>query len=713
MYKRLIILSVIIFGALCCLTALGYYAIDKWAEGLQGSRLGQFASASEQIRQDVKRKLDEFIKTEQNRPYTDYQYYYVSNIPQQQIQSQQALTFMRSPLAGQVENGFAFLNFQIDSSGNIITPQDGILQNEGENDYNRNIENKVQSMALNIRTNLLPAIENNLAGSRLSGPLLSTYGGSGYGGYGGYGAIAGKDETLQNGLSKMDSSIQPGEKGNLKELSEKNITSARTGKKSEPLQIESLKGQSQEPQVTVQNRAMVTENIMANTAANVNLMDQNSQQIQMPDQPAKQFAKKTSQAEQTIIDQEIQRDKIQQSDEVQQVGADRFESGQKSAQPQPDQQLDMVQIRIEPFVPVVVGGEDSDKSIFGGQVFMLRHVQIEDRHFLQGFKLNEERLLAEIEESARRFIREGMAFELSKQEDPAASYWAALDFGFGEVLLNLKETVPGWINRSISRLKGWYFGTITVVFAAVSLGLVSLWRNARAQLKLAQKKDDFISAVSHELRTPLTSIRMFSEMLEKDWVKSEEKKREYYEGMQQESQRLSRLIENVLDFSRIQKGKKKYSFTVGDINECIAKVVEMMRPYAHQHSFTIKTEFGDLGQRTFDRDAVTQIVVNLLDNAVKYAHDAEDRTITIRTASDQRFTIIEVEDHGPGVPHRQRTKIFEEFYRIGSEATRETQGTGLGLALVKKFAEAHNGFVEILTAKPTGAIFRVCLAAKI
>ena len=117
-------------------------------------------------------------------------------------------------------------------------------------------------------------------------------------------------------------------------------------------------------------------------------------------------------------------------------------------------------------------------------------------------------------------------------------------------------------------------------------------------------------------------------------------------------------------------------------------------------------------QATFDSDAVTQIVVNLLDNAIKYAREAADKTITVRTKTDGEFTVIEVEDHGPGIPHRQRKKIFEQFYRPAAEATRETAGTGLGLALVKRFAEAHNGFVEIVSAKPTGAIFRVALATR-
>jgi signal transduction histidine kinase len=341
---------------------------------------------------------------------------------------------------------------------------------------------------------------------------------------------------------------------------------------------------------------------------------------------------------------------------------------------------------------------------------MLRSVQIEDMQFQQGFLLNEENLLEEVEKSAQRFIREDMDFELSRTPNKDSSYTAILDFGFGHLLLNLIETDPDSMTRRIDELRLWFFGIVTVVLSAVTLGLASLWRNARAQLKLAQKKDDFISAVSHELRTPLTSIRMYSEMLEKNWVKSEDKANEYYRNMRQESERLSRLIENVLDFSRIQRGRKKYSFSVGDLNKCVADVVEMMRPHAAQKGFSIQTEFGRMEPTAFDGDAVTQIVVNLLDNAIKYARNAEEKTIIVRTRNDDRFVLIEVEDRGPGVPHRQRKKIFEQFYRAGAEATRETTGTGLGLALVKKFAEAHNGFVEIIGAKPTGAIFRVALA---
>jgi signal transduction histidine kinase len=290
-----------------------------------------------------------------------------------------------------------------------------------------------------------------------------------------------------------------------------------------------------------------------------------------------------------------------------------------------------------------------------------------------------------------------MSFELSPGANANGSgkvaYTAILNFGFGDLALNLKEIDPGWIGKEIRHLRIWYFSIVAIVLLAVSLGLASLWRNASAQIKLAQKKDDFISAVSHELRTPLTSIRMYAEMLEKNWVKSQDKAVEYYGNMRQESERLSRLIENVLDFSRIQRGRKKYAFNAGDINKCVMGVVKMMRPYAGLKGFSIQTEPGRIEQATFDADAVTQIVVNLLDNAIKYARSAEDKTIIVRTKTDGKFTIIEVEDHGMGIQPEDQERIFDPFYRTRDASRKD--GWGLGLYLVRAVVEHYGGKILV------------------
>jgi signal transduction histidine kinase len=772
MNRRLIILTVIIAGALVGLTLLGYHAIDKWAEGLEWKRLGEFAEVAEQVRQDVKQKLDDFVEDEENRPYTHYQYFYIpDNIAN--FAEQTNLPLVRSPLAGTLHNGLAVGYFQIQPDGSITNANNDLITNEGATGRNNWIIEQDELNVSNVKDNLMPALSAR-------------------------GAVSLGIQAAQKTEEFEGTQLSRDKRGKLV----RDKSGAKLGawqrarpRQTENLRIESLERQRRRTQVLSQNRAIVETQIAGNTAGSSGGVyyfqeeaDESTEQQQkskearpQPAPAAPVAAERTSYgAEPITLDAKnlqtsydrtngkkadagglatpgpraddtaqqfapygVSESAAKQRAEIVGVDGDS-ESRQASRQElkyagvpilgdypkQPAQdsptlesdgdQSDTVLVRIEPFVPIVVPGGDSENSIFGGQVFLLRHVQIEDRHVRQGFQLDEARLIEDVRESAAQFMRDGMTFELPQVDnggkvpargDRNIAYEAVLDFGFGRLILYLLERDPAWIGSEVGHLRNLYFSIVAIVFAAAALGMASLWRYARAQIKLAEKKDDFISAVSHELRTPLTSIRMYSEMLENKWVKSEQKLVEYYKSMRQESERLSRLIENVLDFSRIQKGRRKFRFSAGDLNQCVEAVAEMMRPYAVQNGFSIQTDFEPLAQTAFDNDAVKQIVVNLLDNAIKYARNATDRTITVRTRGNTQYVFIEVEDHGPGVPHRQRKKIFEEFYRTEAEATRETVGTGLGLALVRKFAQAHNGFVEILTAKPAGAIFRVSLAA--
>ncbi len=748
MYKRLIILTVIIAAALSGLTVLGYHAIEKWSEGLKWK---QFAEVAEQIRQHVEHKLDDFIREEEKRPYTDYQFYYITD---NMTNALQQVAVVRSPLGGQLEQGLAYGHFQIEE-GIVTTANDDIMRRDGANWYNAEVDSANERNRSNVKTHLLPAL-----GATAPTPLQPQL------------VKATSDPT------QSEAQLQTPQEGWVV-ANERQEGVAKAGVERTRVQnfpIDALQRQDRQRQVIEQDNTIYQINRATNAAG----MEGGGVYLYDPQLQANALAEQRAEADDGQAGDEVlaynqiigrwlnQEGEQAQSRRAKGAGAfvERVPDGTagkagtpevicsaqspREAAKQADSnpplrskqllsavgpntdgalgcdvtnlmpqalalQNETVQVGIEPFRPIVTGGVDADKSVFGKQIFLVRDVYVQDRHFRQGFQLNEAKLIEEVKKSAVSFMRDGMSFELpqtrkARPENGDAAYTAVLDFGFGYLPLYLRETVPAVLVKQASQLRTWYFGIVGVVFLAVTLALVSLWRYARAQLKLAQKKDDFISAVSHELRTPLTSIRMYSEMLEKSWVKSEEKVVEYYRSMRQESERLSRLIENVLDFSRIQKGRKKYTFSVGDLNDCIAGVVAIMRPYAAQNGFSIETELEQFGQIAFDRDAIKQIIVNLLDNAIKYAREAEDKTVTVRTKSNAQFILIEVEDHGPGVPHRQRKRIFEEFYRLGSEATRETTGTGLGLALVKRFAQAHNGFVEILAAKPAGSIFRVGLA---
>jgi signal transduction histidine kinase len=667
---------VIIGAALGGFTYLGYHATEKWAEGLKSARLGDFADVAEQIRQDVKSKLDNFIRDEERRRYTEYQYYLADD---NFAPGQQEVTVFTSPLSGRLEHGLGYNHFQVNADGRVLTPNDYLIRNEEVGKQNTELYAQALHNFINVRENVAPL----LTGATLDS---STYSFNINGQVGGLQPPR-SEEVAQEASAKS-------KKEGLKSQDIEGSARQRQARESYPvLSLDNPEGQAQ----TFAQRRVI---LQANEATNAGVPLQNLSDMSSSAERQMEQAKERGELEERVTSQHAQ------------------ESPQQWLYPdvQSVSQQDMdeiVQVRVDRFVPLIIPGGEGEKSIFDGQVFLVRRVQIDGRQFWQGFQLNESKLIEEVKESSNRLKREGMSFELvqAEREDEDIAYRATLDFGFGDLLLDFKDN-PLLIGRQISGLRHWYFSIVAIVFLATMLGLVSLWRYARAQIKLAQKKDDFISAVSHELRTPLTSIRMYSEMLERDWVKSKDKLGEYYSSMRQESERLSRLIENVLDFSRIQRGRKKYAFRFGDLNECIEGVVEMMRPYAAQNGFSIRTQLEELSQTAFDSDAIKQIVVNLLDNAIKYARSSEDRTVTVRTKSDSQFVFIEVEDHGPGVPHRQRKKIFEEFYRTEAEATRETAGTGLGLALVKKFAQAHDGFVEILTAKPAGAIFRVGLAVQ-
>ncbi len=671
MYKRFAIVSIIIMICLFGFSLLGYYSIGLHAEGLAGRRMAEFASVAEQIRIDVKRKIDAFITQEENRSYTQYQYYYVP------IASNDLNALVRSPLGDTLEHGLAYGHFQIEPDGSVLTPYIDETQKKQAN---------VEAVAYveNVRANLLTVLKGN--------------------GYVGTAIIKSDLSNITDkSLDTFNTAVREVKRNKRLDYSQEiqQQSSAKGLDKSKSYNLRNNPGSRQtryeNPTISnfIDNRAISQE------------AEANQQQLRgmpgmgMPGMPDTGSSRSRGNVSQKAEIQVAANGSLQQQKYYQSVEA--------------QQQSETVQVRIEPFMTVLIADNGVGDSLFDGQVFMLRHIRIEGEHFLQGFRFNEQVFMAEIKESASRLMRRAMSFDVSDQVDDNAVHAAILDSDFGEIVLNLFELEPAWIGRQVGQLRTLYLIIIVIVLVVIAMAQGSLLKNIRSQITLARKKDDFISAVSHELRTPLTSIRMYTEMLENNWIKSEDKRTEYYRSMRQESERLSRLVENVLDFSRIQRGSKKYNFTVGNIDECIAQVVEMMRPAAQQAGFIIEQDLGlKTGPSTaFDKDAVSQIVINLIDNAIKYAANADEKIIFIRTVCDGKYVTIEVEDHGPGIANRQRSKVFDAFYRIADEATRETTGTGLGLALVSKFAQAHNGFVEILSAKPSGAILRVALAVKI
>jgi signal transduction histidine kinase len=226
-------------------------------------------------------------------------------------------------------------------------------------------------------------------------------------------------------------------------------------------------------------------------------------------------------------------------------------------------------------------------------------------------------------------------------------------------------------------------------------GLFAVYRMVAVRLAFAQRRSNFAAAVSHELKTPLTAIRMYVEMLRDGLVPSEEKRREYYVTLGTETERLSRLIDNVLEFSRLERGTRQLETRSAPLAPVLDDVLALLRPHAARQGFDIALALErDLPPVRIERDALAQILFNLVENALKYARGATDKVVTVSAAAQDGRVALAVSDRGPGVPERRLGKIFEPFYRGEDELTRETQGSGIGLALVKGLAERMGASVS-------------------
>jgi signal transduction histidine kinase len=226
-----------------------------------------------------------------------------------------------------------------------------------------------------------------------------------------------------------------------------------------------------------------------------------------------------------------------------------------------------------------------------------------------------------------------------------------------------------------------------LLVAAGGLGLFAAYRMVAVALRYAEQRSNFVAAVSHELKTPLTAIRMYGEMLRDGLVPTEEKRKEYYATITAESERLSRLIDNVLEFARAERGERAAVLRPADLGAEVRSLSEVLRPHASGVGFRLDLALGEkLAPVRIDRDALAQILVNLVDNALKYARDAAERVVRIECDAADGGVALRVRDFGPGVPPQQLGQVFELFHRGEDELTRTTRGTGLGLALVRTLA---------------------------
>lgn len=263
----------------------------------------------------------------------------------------------------------------------------------------------------------------------------------------------------------------------------------------------------------------------------------------------------------------------------------------------------------------------------------------------------------------------------------------------------------GLIHAQQRRETIWF---VSIIALAAFTAIFGLWVTRRAYLKqeaMNRMKSNFVSSVSHELRAPIASIRLMAERLGAGNVNDEKKRGEYFGFIEQESRRLSNLVENVLDFSRIEDGKKTYSFEETDVAQLAEETTRLMEPHAAEHKVNLATRFHPPRELPcIDPMEIQQALVNLIDNAIKYSGQGRTVTIGLENGSPDKFNLW-VEDEGPGIPRQEQSKIFDRFYRVGSELERETEGVGIGLSIVRHTAEAHGGAITIDSTPGKGSRF--------
>ena len=294
---------------------------------------------------------------------------------------------------------------------------------------------------------------------------------------------------------------------------------------------------------------------------------------------------------------------------------------------------------------------------------------------------------------------------------------AGWDGGVPEVERNMDYVFPGLTlaiktpGTTLEAIGQRFVRTSFLILGGLSLlltgGLLLTYRNVSKEMALARLKSDFVSNVSHELRTPLSLIRLYAETLEMGRLNSQEKYQEYYCIIRKESERLSALINNILDFSRIEAGRKEYDFRDTDMRELVRNTLESYRYQIEQHGFTFEEKIDEVPPLRVDREAMARSLVNLVNNALKYSQDR--KYIGVNLYRENGAVKLEVIDHGIGIPSQEQNKIFEKFYRVGDPLVHNTKGSGLGLSLVRHIVQAHGGEVLVDSEPGQGSKFTITL----
>lgn len=355
------------------------------------------------------------------------------------------------------------------------------------------------------------------------------------------------------------------------------------------------------------------------------------------------------------------------------------------------------------------------------QILIFRRIVINNQIYRQGFVIKTEDFLNHLVDTyfvtqpmarftnlSLRAMERGRETEIVQAGVVTVNPKFSLDRAFPRPFSFLRATIScDRIPRSVGRR---ILGIMMVVLASIILmGLFAIYQSARAVVDLSERRSGFVSSVTHELKTPLTNIRMYIEMLEQGIAQDPEREQEYYRILGSESARLSRLINNILEFSKLGKKQRHFALQEGILEEVIQEVEDVMHEKLRQEGFHLKIEKKEIRPFRYDREAMIQILINLIDNSMKFGKGSSTKEILVRLWPEGDSNKISVSDTGPGIPGYALKKVFDDFYRVDNDLTRTTGGTGIGLALVKKFVDAMSGSITATNNDGPGCTITISL----